>query len=326
MKRIIVCLLCVILLLGFTGCGIQMQHLVLTTGGATGAYYIFGGEIATMIAGKIDGLEITTETSGGSKDNILALTNGEAEVGITQNDVMSYAFEGTSDFGGKPVDGFSAIGSLFPELVQIVVAKDSGINSVSDLRGRNIGIGAIGSGSYFNVVQILEMFGMTLQDVNPQYLSYAECAESFQNRQIDAFVVTGPYAHVSITDAAMKRNINILGFSEDEIAKLQNHYGFYVKEILPAGTYEGVDQDVVCPAVTAVLVVSNKLSDELVYQITKNLFEGKEELTNAKKEYLNPKSAVLGIPTTKADMEKGVTNGSIHPGALKYYREIGVIQ
>lgn len=314
-----------VLVLGLSCALAATNYLVLTTGGATGVYYIFGGEIASMLTSTVPGIDITTQTSGGSKDNIRALYAGEAEIGITQNDVMSYAYQGTADFGGQSVECFSAVGALFPEYIQIVVAKDSGITCVSDLKGRNVGIGAVGSGAYFNVVHMLENAGMTLDDVNVQYLSFAESAEAFANRQIDAFFVTAPFGHASIVDASMKRDINLLSFSEDEMTALKGKYEFYVDGVIPAGTYQGVDVDIVCPAVTAVLVVSDDLDEETVYQMTKSLFENKDLLTNAKKEYLNTEFAVQGIPTKPSDAANGVEGGSFHPGAIRYYQEIGVM-
>lgn len=329
MKKIVSAILACMLAVTMCGCsgsgGKEPERLVLSTAGTSGVYYIFGGEIAAMLNEHIDGVEISTQSSDGSKANILALQEGEADIAWTQNDVMSYAYEGTEDFGGKPVEGFSAIGAIYPEVIQIVVAKDSGIETIEDLRGKNVGIGAIGSGAYFNAVQVLELAGMTLEDIQPQYLSFAESAESFQNRQIDAFFVVGAYPHASVVDASYKREIGILSFTDEQIAALQEMYSFYVSDTIPGGTYEGLDEDVKVPAITAVLVASNDLSEDTVYKITKELFENVDELTNAKKAYMSLESAVQGIPTSPTDAANGVTGGSFHPGARKYYEEKGIL-
>ena len=302
------------------------EYLMFSTGGTTGTYYAFGGEIAALLTSKIDGLEVTAQASGGSKANILAITEGEAQLGWTQNDVMSYAYQGTEDFGGKPVETFAAIAAIYPEVVHLVVAKDSGITKVEDLKGKNVGVGAVGSGVYFNAVQILEIAGMTLNDIVPHYLSFAESAESFQNRQVEAFFVVSAFPNASIVDVALKRPVSILTFEGDQLAQLQAKYTDYVTDTIPAGTYEGLDADVVVPAISAVLVASNELDEDLVYNITKTLFEGKDELTNAKKAYISAESAVLGVPTSTSDAANGVTGGTFHPGAVKYYKEIGVMQ
>ena len=321
------------------------EYLMFSTGGTTGTYYAFGGEIAALLTSKIDGLEVTAQASGGSKANILAITEGEAQLGWTQNDVMSYAYQGTEDFGGKPVETFAAIAAIYPEVVHLVVAKDSGITKVEDLKGKNVGVGAVGSGVYFNAVQILEIAGMTLNDIVPHYLSFAESAESFQNRQVEAFFVVSAFPNASIVDVALKRPVSILTFEGDQLAQLQAKYTYYVTDTIPAGTYEGLEADVVVfstpvywytipaqikcvmvPAISAVLVASNELDEDLVYSITKTLFEGKDELTNAKKAYISVENAVLGVPTSTSDAANGVTGGTFHPGAVKYYKEIGVMR
>ncbi len=325
MKKL-VALLLALTLLSLSFGALADEYLVFTTGGTTGTYYAFGGEIAALLTGKIDGLDVTAQASGGSKANILAITQDEAELGWTQNDVMSYAYQGTEDFGGQSVETFSAIGAMYPEVVHLVVAKDSGITKVEDLRGKNVGIGAVGSGVYFNAIQILEIAGMTLDDITPHYLSFAESAESFQNRQVEAFFVVSAFPNASIVDVALKRPVSLLTFEGEQLEALQSKYSYYVTDVIPAGTYDGMDADVTVPAITAVLVASNKLSEDLVYQITKTLFENVDELTNAKKSYISPESAILGIPTSVSDEAAGVTGGTFHPGAVKYYKEIGVME
>ena len=301
------------------------EYLVFTTGGTTGTYYAFGGEIAALLTSKIDGLEVTAQASGGSKANILAITQGEAELGWTQNDVMSYAYQGTEDFNNQKVETFAAIGAVYPEVVHLVVAKDSNITKVEDLKGKNVGVGAVGSGVYFNAIQILGIAGLTLDDITPHYLSFAESAESFQNLQVDAFFVVSGFPNASIVDVALKRPISLMTFEGAQMEELQSKYPYYVTDVIPAGTYNGLDADVTVPAITAVLVASNDLSEDLVYQITKTLFENKDELTNAKKSYISPETAIQGVPTSESDAAAGVTGGSFHPGAVKYYQEIGVM-
>ena len=306
MKKLLSVLLAVsFLLIAVTG-AFADEYLVFSTGGTTGTYYAFGGEIAALLSNKVAGLDVTAQSSGGSKANILAICEGEAELAWTQNDVMSYAYQGTEDFGGTPVETFSAIAAIYPEIVHLVVAADSGIEKVEDLKGKNVSVGAVGSGVYFNAVQILEIAGLTLDDINPHYLSFSESADSFQNRQVDAFFIVAGYPNASIVDVALKREIRVLTFGEEQMAELQAKYPFYVTDTLPAGTYSGVEEDIVVPAVSSVLIVSNDLSEDLVYEMTKALFENKDELTNAKKSYISVENAVKGIPTSLSDQAKGI--------------------
>ena len=317
------------LMLGLSCCAgalADTAYLVFSTGGTTGVYYMFGGEIATLWMNHIPDLDVTVQSSGGSKDNILALYNGEAEIAWTQNDVMSYAYDGGDFFAGTVADNYSAIGAIYPEVVQLVVAKDSGITSVKELAGHQVSVGPMGSGHYFNALQILAMNGMTIEDIHPQYLSNSEVIESFQNKRIDAFFLTAAYPHATVTDVSLKREIEVIGFTPEEIEKLQAEYSFYVTDTIPAGTYEGVAEEKLVPAISAVLVARNDTDEEVVYQMTKALFENAEELTNAKKAYISAENAVKGIPVSAGDAEKGVTIGSFHPGALRYYKELGLIE
>lgn len=326
-KKTLAFLLMAVLLLSFSlTASAETSYLVFSTGGTTGVYYIFGGELASLWMNNVKNADVTVQSSGGSKDNILALYQGDAELAWTQNDVMSYAYNGDDFFAGTVADNFSAIGSIYPEVVQLVVATDSGIKSVKDLAGHNVSVGPVGSGHYFNALQILEINGMSIKDIKPQYLSNSEVIESFQNKQIDAFFLTAAYPHATVTDVSMKRDIEVIGFTEDEIKALQDSYSFYVTDTIPAGTYDGVDEDKFVPAISAVLVVRDDVPEDIVYELTKTLFEHSDELTNAKKSYISVESAVEGIPVKAADAEAGVTIGSFHPGALKYYKEIGLIK
>ena len=325
MKKALSLVLAAILLLSLSAACADTSFVVFSTGGTTGVYYIFGGEIATLWMNHVPDVDVTIQSSGGSKDNILALFQKEAEVAWTQNDVMSYAYDGADFFAGTVADNFSAIGAIYPEVVQLVVAKDSGITSVKELAGHQVSVGPMGSGHYFNALQILEINGMTIDDIKPQYLSNSEVIESFQNKQIDAFFLTAAYPHATVTDVSMKREIEVIGFTPEEITALQSAYSFYVTDTIPAGTYEGVSEEKLVPAISAVLAVRDDVPEDLVYNLTKALFENVDDLTNAKKSYISAEAAVKGIPVRAADKEAGVTIGSFHPGALKYYQELGLL-
>ena len=323
MKKLTALILVALLALSLTA--MAEERVIFSTGGTTGVYYIFGGEIASLWMNKIEGLDVTVESSGGSKDNVLALYEDAADLAWVQNDVMSYAYNGDEFFNNTVADNFSAIGAIYPEVVQLVVARDSGITSVAELAGHNVSVGPAGSGHYFNALQILDLYGLTIKDIKPQYLSNSEVIDSFQNKQIDAFFLTAAYPHATVTDVSLKREIDVIGFDADAIAELQSKYSFYVTDTIPAGTYEGVADEKLVPAVAAVLAVNDNASEDVVYELTKTLFENSDELTNAKKSYISAESAVQGIPVKQADADAGVTIGSFHPGALKYYRELGLI-
>lgn len=313
-KRILALSLAIVLVFALSGVASAKEFLGLATGGTAGTYYALGGDIAALWMNKIPDLEVSAQTTGGSKANILLINDGDAELATVQNDVMYYAHQGNKDFfDGQVIDSFSAIGSLYPELVQIVVAAESDIKSVADLKGRSVSIGAVGSGVYFSALQVLEIAGITLDDIEEQYLSFDESATAFQNQQIECFFVTAGLPNPAITEVATKRPVRLLGLNEDDLAKLMSAYTFYVPVTVEAGAYNGITEAVTVPAVNAVLIASNALSEDLVYQLTKVLFENTADLSHAKKAVISAQYAITGIPT------------SFHPGAEKYYKEIGLL-
>lgn len=289
-------------------------YLGLATGGTAGTYYALGGDMAALWMAKIDDLDISAQTTGGSKANILLINDGDAELATVQNDVMYYAYQGNQDFfEGQVIDSFTAIGALYPELVQIVVDADSDIKSIADLKGRSVSVGAVGSGVYFNAIQILEKAGLTLDDIEEQYLSFDESSTAFQNRQIECFFITSGLPNVAIVEVATKRPVRLLGLNDEAMTALMADYSFYVPVTVPAGTYDGMTEDVTVPAVSAVLIASNSLDEELVYQLACVLYDNTDELSHAKKSEISAENAVKGIPTP------------FHPGAERYFREKGLI-
>ena len=314
MKKFLVLVVTLALLLSSLSVLAETTYLGITTGGTAGTYYPLGGEIAALWMKHIPGLDVSVQSSGGSKDNILKMNNKEADLGTVQNDVMYYAYQGDQDFfAGEVIDSFVAIGSLYPELVQVVVAADSDIKTIADLKGKKVSIGAVGSGVYFNAVQLLGEAGLTLEDIKPQHLSFDESATSFQNRQLDAFFVTAGLPNPAIMDVDSKRDVRLIGLTDEQMAALQEKYAFYVPVVVPAGAYKGILEDVTVPAVGAVLICGKDLDEELVYQMTKVLYENKDEMTHAKKEFISAETGVEGIPVP------------FHPGAERYFKEKGLL-
>lgn len=314
MKRFIALVLGLCLLLSISAMA-EKTFLTMGTGGTTGTYYALGGDIATLWSANIPDLDVTPMSTGASKANIIMISQNEAEVAFSQNDVMYYAYTGDKDvFAGEVVDSFVALGSLYPEAVQIVVGADSDIKNVADLKGKHISIGGVGSGTAVNAIQVLGGAGLTLDDVNEQYLNFDESSSAFQNKQVDAFFITSGIPNASIIEVANKRPVRLLVLDEVQMKALQEKYPFYVPVTVPKGTYAGMEEDLVIPSTNAVLIVAKTLPDELVYQMTKVLFEKTADLSHAKKAVINAQYAVTGVPVP------------FHPGAERYYKELGLIK
>ena len=311
MKRILALVFALCLLTALPASAVTV--LTMGTGGTAGTYYAFGSEIATMWNRSDLDVEVTPLVTGASKANIVEVCDGGYQLGWSQNDTIFYAYNGDKDiFEGEKFDNFYAMAALYPEAVHLVVAADGDIKNIEDLKGKAVSIGAAGSGTSINALQILELAGLTTEDIKVQWLSFDESSTAFQNMTIDAFFVTAGIPNTGIISAAIKRPVRLISLTDEQMATLQEKYSFYVPVKVPAGTYEGQEPEVTIPSITATIIVAKDLDEELVYNLTKALFENKGEMTHAKAQVLDPAFAVEGIPCP------------IHPGAAKYYAEINV--
>lgn len=290
--------------------------LSIATGGTSGTYYPLGGDIANLFNTTIPDVKANAQATGGTAENLRLINAGDAELGTVQNDVSAYAFEGTDSFDGEVIDTFSVVTSLYPEVVQLVARADAGIDTIKDLAGKRVSVGAAGSGTYFNAVHMLEAAGMSLDDIDEQFLSFSESGDAAKNRQIDAFFCTAGIPNAAITELTSGSDAKVIALDAATVEALLAAKPFYVDFTIPGGTYPGIDDDVRTVAITALLVCTNDLDEELVYQMTKNLYEkGDELLTHAKKTEITLETAL-----------DGVGNLPIHPGAERYYKEVGVIK
>jgi len=297
--------------LALSGCS-GKTTLKMATGGTTGTYYAFSGAISQVLSEKIDNLTFDIQSTGASKANIYLIADKEADIGIVQNDVMYYAYNGIDLFDGEAVKGFSAMAGCYAEVVQIVSKKS--INSIEDLKGKRVSVGDVGSGCEFNARQILEVYGMTFDDIEVHNLSFNDSATALKDDKIDAFFCVAGAPTTAIVELATSNDIKLLEVDDEHADKLIEVYPFYTKYKVPGGSYKGIDADAQTVAVVATYIVSDDLDEDLVYKMTKALFENADEIAKA-----HPKGAEL-------DPEYSVSGISIpiHPGALKYYKEIGV--
>jgi uncharacterized protein len=286
------------------------KFISILTGGTGGTYYPLGGSFAKII-GDATGIETNAETSGASAENMTTLKNGDAEVAFSQTDIASYAIDGKLMFEGKAVDNVKAIGTLYPETIQIVTTKKSGITSVEGLKGKKVSVGAPGSGTAPNAEQILEVHGMTFDDIEKQDLSFDESTQGIQDGTIDAAFVTAGTPTGAVEGLSATEEVVIIPIEQDKIDALIKKYPYYVKDEVPSGTY-GLTSAVTTVAVQAMLVVSSDLSETVVYDITKAIFENLDKVTHAKGKLIKVENALNGV---------GI---DIHPGAQKYFDEKGV--
>jgi uncharacterized protein len=293
------------------------QFLSIATGGTGGVYFPLGGALASIFNSYVPGVTANAESTGASVANVDLVGQGESELAFIQNDITYYAFTGTEMFADRPaaIDNIRGMAVVYPELIQIVALADSGISSVEDLAGKRVAIGAPGSGTEANARQILAAHGLTYDDLGQaDFLSFAEAADQLKNRQIDAAFVTAGIPTAAITEVATTADIIIIPIDSGMISDLASEYPFYVEVVIPGGTYPGNDDDVTTTAVQAMLVVPEDLPEGLVYNMTRAMFEYRQEIidTHARGNDITLDTALAGMPI------------EVHPGAQRYYDEMNV--
>ncbi len=323
MKKKLSLLLSALLLLGLlAGCGgsdtsgpsggapSSNGSLTFTTGGDQGTYYALGSVLAGQVSATT-GTKVTAITSGGSQANILALSDGDAQLGFVQSDVMSYAYSGTNLFN-SPVPGFSTVAALYTEQVQIVTL-DPNLKSIADLAGKTVSVGDAGSGTYFNAVDILNAYGIDAEnDINPVYESFGTSADSLQDGKIDAaFVVAGAPTN-AITSLAASKTVYLISLDDAHINALISSSPYYTRNVIPASTYN-LPADVTTVAVGAVVIARDDASEDDVYNFASGVFEHLDAVASS-----HAKGAELNL-----DFAASVTSVPYHPGAARYFAEKG---
>ena len=314
MKRFLSMMLVVIMaVFALASCGGETTKMTMGTGGSAGTYYAFGGALGSQIQ-KSTGISVNVVTSDGSKANILGIDEGDFQLGTVQSDVMAYAWAGSRSFekDGK-IDSFRVIGGLYAEAVQLVTTNPN-VKSVADLAGKKVSIGAAGSGVYFNAVDVLAAAGLDLDDIDPQYQSFADSADALKDGKIDAAFIVAGAPTPAITELFTSNTAYLVPIDGAVATKLFSDCEYYTEYTIPANTYNGQTEDVKTVTVKATLIVSADASEEDVYEITKAIFENIEAITSA-----HAKGAELSLENATSGM-----TAPFHKGAAKYFAEKGI--
>lgn len=310
MKRFVALVLA--LALSLTACA-AMAELTFTTGGSSGTYYAFGNVLAQYITNNSD-VAVTAVAGNGSADNIDKLEMEVAQLGFVQSDVANYAYNGIKfeQYEGMPVDCFTAIAALYTETVQLVTC-DPSIKSMSDLRGKSVSIGSLGSGVYFNALDFLAAYDMTVEDIDPQYLSFGDSAEALKDGKVAAAFVVAGAPTPAVTDLSTSKQSYLVSLDDAAVEKLIAINPSYTKSVIPAGTYSGIDEDIITVGIKATIIANGQVTDEQAYTIVSTIFENKAAIAEAHAKGL------------ELDLEYASTCGlPYHPGAAKYFAEKGL--
>jgi len=290
--------------------------ITVATGPTSGLYYPIGGAFSNVIKNKLS-FKSSAQSTGASVENINLILEGKADLAITMADSIAQAYDGFGAFEGKePKKNLRALMGLYPNYVQLVTTDKSGITKFEDLKGKRVGVGAPNSGVELNARMMYEAYGMTYEDSKVDYLNYGEAIDQMKNGLIDAAFVTSGIPNATIMELGTTNKIVIVPIDGEGAKGLIKKYPFFVEETISKDTYN-TDTDVKTVSVTNILIVREELPEAVVYEITKGIFENIDDIKashNTAKENLSLENSQKGVSIP------------LHPGAEKYYKEMGIIK
>ncbi|HRC37247.1 MAG: TAXI family TRAP transporter solute-binding subunit [Rubrivivax sp.] len=294
----------------------QQQFVNILTGGQAGVYYPLGVALSQIYGKAIPNAKATAQVTKASAENLNLLQAGRGELALTLGDALSDAWKGDEEAGFKTkLDKLRGLSATYNNYIQIVASADSGIRTLADLKGKRVSVGAAKSGTELNARAVFRAAGLSYKDLaKTEFLPFGESVELIKNRQLDATLQSAGLGVASIRDLATSVKIVVVPVPADVVAKIGDPA--YQPAVIPAGTYEGQTTDVATAAIPNFLVTHSGVSDELAYQMAKALYDNLDTMYaahNAAKA-IKRENAVKGMPVP------------LHPGAERYYREVGVIK
>ncbi|MDO4219320.1 MAG: TAXI family TRAP transporter solute-binding subunit [Synergistaceae bacterium] len=301
--------------------GNDSRTVTITTGSTSGTYFAIGKAIAEAV-NKSGELNVTSEKGNGSVDNIQSVADKDTELGITQADIAYWAYNGEHVFKNAPIKSIRAICALYPEQIQLLVAKRSNINKLEDLKGKRVGVGLHGSGVEGDVKALLDQAGMSMDDILTGFLDFSTITTLFSHNRLDAGFIVAGVPTAPLTELFMTINkrpecfdVTLLNFDDEFLSKLQKAYPFIIPSVIPAGTYEELGE-IKTPAVMSLLVVREDADEEMVYNFLEALYKNIDIVQNAHKSGANVKleTAMQGVTIP------------FHPAAEKFFRDKGILK
>ena len=301
------------------------KFFAIATGGTGGTYYPLGGLLAQALTERVPDVVVTGQAGNASVANCNLIKDHQIESAFVQNNVAYSAYVGKDQFVGKPVKNLRGIASLYPETIQIVARADSGIKSLKDVKGKKLIPGDRGSGTEVDTLNVLAAQGLTYKDfAGVDWLGFSGAAQRLQDKQADVTFTTAGWPTAAITELAMSTNIVLVPIDEAMINKITKTHAFYSKVVIPKGTYKGMTADVATITTMAQWVVDAQVPDELVYSLTKALWEKDEKSKQSGADVMakvHAKGKDVQLKTALSGMAI-----PLHPGAAKYYKEKGLIK
>ncbi len=270
-------LLTVLILAGCGGSSLSRSEYTIATGSKSGVYYPIGETLAAILKVDYPNVELKIIETAGSVENMQMLKDGKVDMALVQNDIAFYASEGEAMFNSGKISNFSGIATLFPEVVQFIVRKETGISSLKDMAGRKIAVGGKNSGTYYNAQQILTL-AEVWENIDQQYIGATEAMKEVQEGRLDGFIFTSGLPNPSIIELAKKVEITIVPIEPELVQKLVSNYSFYYPSTIAPNQYPGQTDEISAVEINAILVSGPTLSENDQYLLTRHLFGKPNEL------------------------------------------------
>lgn len=303
-----------------TASALAADFITFGSGSTTGVYFPVATGISKLINDANIDVRANARSTGGSVFNINAIASGELQMALAQNDITFYAYNGSTiaAFEGKPVKSIRSVAILYPEVIHVVTRRDSKIASISDLKGKRVIVGDVGSGTEQNTRHVLEAYGLSFSDLGQTIRASASAGiTQLQEGKADAMFYTVGLGASAIQNLALTTQVNLVPIEPDKIKAMQRKYPFYDQVIVPGNTYKGEAVSTITAAVKSMWIASESLSADTVYNVLKVTIGNEKafkEIHPNLARYFSLKGAVRGLPIP------------LHPGAERFYKEIGVLK
>ncbi|MDD3147984.1 MAG: TAXI family TRAP transporter solute-binding subunit [Candidatus Riflebacteria bacterium] len=270
-------MLALMLLAGCGSSSLSRNEYTIATGSKSGVYYPIGETLAMILKTDYPDVQLKIIETAGSVENLQMLKDGKVDMALVQNDIAFYASEGEAMFNGSKITNVAGIATLFPEVVQFIVRKETGIKSLNDMEGKKIAVGSKNSGTYYNAQQILSLAGVW-EKIDQQFIGGTDAMKEVQEGRLDGFIFTSGLPNPSIIELAKKVEISIVPVENELVQKLVNTHPFYYPSTIAANQYPGQTEEISAVEINAILVSGPTLSDDDQYLLTRHLFGKPNEL------------------------------------------------
>ncbi|WP_418279885.1 TAXI family TRAP transporter solute-binding subunit [Halorubrum sp. DTA98] len=277
-------------------------------GGTGGTYFPLSGEFEGIIEGATN-YNVEVSSTGASVENVGSLAGGDADFALIQNDIAYFARNGTGleAFEGNPVENLRGVATLYPETIHVIIDPESGIESIADLEGMAVNTGDLGSGTQVNALQILEsVAGLTPDDFDEQNTDFTQAADQLRDGDVDAAFVVGGWPVGAVEELSTTADVDILSMSDEEREAARADASWFADDTIPAGTYEGIDEDVTTVSVQAMIATREEYDADIVEEVSEAIFENVDQLS-IKTDFISVDSAQDGMSI------------ELHEGAARYF-------